>query len=261
MPHDKVLVIGDTHCMPDVSNERMEALGRFVLQEQPDLIVHIGDWADMPSLSRFDVGSVRAEGRRYVDDIRSANDALVAFDRPIIEYNRRQARNKKRGYNPRKVITLGNHEHRIDRAANEQPALYGNLTINDIRFVEHGWEVYPFLEPFVYEDLTFMHFFPSGVMLRPISGDHHAANLVKKNLCSCICGHTHARDFWETRNARGEKLFGLVVGCFYDHAELFDTDTGRHWRGLVMLEKSTPASPWSPRWYDYEEVMELMQEE
>lgn len=42
-------------------------------------------------------------------------------------------------YAPRMVLTLGNHEHRINRAVEYDPKLDGLLTVDDLDYQRHGW--------------------------------------------------------------------------------------------------------------------------
>ena len=44
------------------------------------------------------------------------------------------------------VLTLGNHENRIDRAVNNNPTLEGLISTKDFEY-EKDWEVFPFLHP------------------------------------------------------------------------------------------------------------------
>ncbi len=231
----EVLIIPDCHATPEHNNDRMEWAGKFALHRKPDLIIDLGDRASMHSLSSYDVGKVQAEGRRYGDDIASAIDATQRFNKPIDDYNKKRGVWKKKKYNPKKVICLGNHEHRIIRASEEDPRLHGHLSIDDLQYEEYGWEVIPFLDPYEYEGIVFKHYFTSGIMGRPIGGENHAASLVKKNFTSCVVGHSHMRSFWETTNALGRNIFGLCTGCYFDYDEHYTKENNRFWRGLIYL--------------------------
>lgn len=230
-----ILVIGDSHATPEVANDRFSWLANFILERQPDYIVDVGDSADMASLSRFDVGTVQAEGKRYADDLECYHDAQRRIFGPIHEYNNKHTRWKKRRYQPRFIKTRGNHENRITRAANEDPKYFGHISVEDLREREFGWDVYDFLVPVEVEGICFKHYFTSGTMGRPIGGENHAASLVKKNYMSSVCGHSHTRDFWETTDAMGRKRFGLVAGCYFGHDNYYSHDNARYWRGLVYL--------------------------
>ena len=49
-PFMNLLIIGDPHAHRDYDNKRFTALGKYIAKEKPDVIVCIGDMADMPSL-------------------------------------------------------------------------------------------------------------------------------------------------------------------------------------------------------------------
>jgi hypothetical protein len=122
------MVIPDIQAKPNVSHDHLEWIANYAIEKRPDVIVQIGDWADMPSLSLYDKGKRCYEGRRYVKDIEAANYSLERFERTLEEYNRA---NPHDAYNPRKVLTYGNHENRIERATMLDASLEGKLTLED----------------------------------------------------------------------------------------------------------------------------------
>lgn len=242
----KILVIPDAHARPGQDNSRFDALGNFIVEKRPDVVISIGDWADMGSLCSYDKGMKVAEGRRYQDDIVASQDALARVMKRV-----------KAGYKRAKLpefhITLGNHENRIDRAANESPELFGKLSIRDLRFEEAGWKVHDFLKPLSIEGICFQHYFTSGVMGKPIGGVNHARTLVLKNYQSSVCGHSHARDFWEDVRSDGQRVFGLVVGCYDEGEHHYTTEQRRWWSGLVVLHQARGGSA-EPAFYPVDYV-------
>src|SRR3954463_12664468 len=154
----KILVVPDTQVKPGNDLGFLTRIGRFIVDKQPDIIVHLGDHADMPSLSSYDYGKKSFEGRRYVEDIQSAKDGMAALHQPIVSYNTRQAKNGKKQYRPEKHFLLGNHEHRISRAVNDDPKLDGVLSVDDLCY-ERDWLVHPFLEVVVIGGIAFSHYF------------------------------------------------------------------------------------------------------
>ena len=82
----RILVIPDTQVKPGVNTDHLEWAGRYAVKMKPDVIVHIGDHWDMPSLSSYDKkGSRQMEGKRYVQDIAAGNEAMDRFMAPITE--------------------------------------------------------------------------------------------------------------------------------------------------------------------------------
>ena len=151
-------VIPDVQAKPGHDFTYLEKTGRYIVDKQPDVIVCIGDFADMPSLSSYDVGTKSFEGRRYLNDVEAAKDAMARLLSPIEEYNIQQRRNGKKQYKPRKVLTLGNHEQRINRAINLDPKLDGVLSVDALGYGGFGWEVYPFLDVVVIDNIAYSHY-------------------------------------------------------------------------------------------------------
>lgn len=135
-----ILVIPDAHAKPDVPNDRFDWVGRWVVDNKPDVIVELGDWEDMPSLSSYDIGKKSYEGRRYRKDLESAWDARERFISPLKSLNLQQKRNKEKQYRPSCYALGGNHfEGRIKRAIELSPMLEGTIGVEDGRHKEFGW--------------------------------------------------------------------------------------------------------------------------
>lgn len=233
-----LLIIPDSHAKPGVGNERFEWLGNFIVDKQPDIIANLGDMADMESLSSYDVGKKSFEGRRYKEDVLAVIDAQEKLFRPIREHNLRQRVLKKKQYTPRKVLTLGNHEHRISRAINDDPKLDGTLGISDLQYEEFGWEVHPFKEIVVVEGISFTHYFPNGLMDRAMSGNV-AKNILAKYHRSAAQGHSHLLDVATANLADGKRIWSLVCGCYLEHTEEYVSKLVQQmwWRGVVLLHR------------------------
>lgn len=231
----EILVIPDPHDQPNTDKTRFLIAGRLAVHRQPENIVCLGDWAEMGSLSKYDVGKVSAEGKRYCDDVRSTKDSLALFNQPIEEYNNTHTRWKKKKYTPKKIMNIGNHEDRVSRAAAATPSLYGTISVDDLGFEDAGWEVSPLATPAMVEGIAFSHYFTSGVMGRPIGGLNHARSLLVKGMSSCVVGHSHLRDMSEEVTIAGKKILGLVAGCYFDYEMEWTTENKRYWRGLVYL--------------------------
>ena len=104
------LFIPDVQAKDGVSFHHLEALGNYIVAKRPEVIVMIGDWADMPSLSSYDEGKKSFEGRQYTKDIESARRAMDVMLAPLKAHNLRQALNRKKQYKPRMVMCWGNHD-------------------------------------------------------------------------------------------------------------------------------------------------------
>lgn len=229
----KILVIPDAQVKDGVNTDHLEWLGEYIVEKQPDVIVNIGDFADMPSLSSYDVGKKNFEGRRYTKDIDAAKDGMYRLLTPLYNAKIQARNNKKKIYEPRMILTLGNHENRIDRAVNNDAKLEGLISIEDLEYRGFGWEVHPFLEPVIVGGVAFCHYFPSGAMGRPSSTANAQLN---KQHSSCIAGHQQGLQIATGKRADGRLLTSVIAGSFYTHEEEYMGAFGnKHWRGALML--------------------------
>lgn len=229
----KHFVIPDVQVKPGQDFTFLRKIGEYIVDKKPDVIVQIGDFADMPSLSSYDVGKKAFEGRRYVNDIGAVNDAMVALLTPLWEYNEQAVRNKKKQYDPRMILTLGNHENRITRAVDNDPKLDGVLSIYDLQYETFGWEIYPFLERVIVDGVAYSHYFVTGVAGRPSTS---AAAQLAKNHMSCIAGHQQGLQIATGYRADGGMLTSVIAGSCYEHDEDYLGPQGnKHWRGALML--------------------------
>ena len=79
----KIVVIPDTQVKAGVPTDHILAAGKYIAKNEPDVVVVIGDWWDMPSLNRF--GSKKElEGRRIKEDIEVGNEAMDLFLSPYL---------------------------------------------------------------------------------------------------------------------------------------------------------------------------------
>lgn len=226
------MVIPDTQVKPGVDTDHLLWAGRYAADKRPDVIVHIGDHWDMESLSSYDKGTTGYEGRRYVRDIEAGNNAMEKFMHPIWEAQELDRRYKRKVWKPRLVFTLGNHEHRIMRAANSEPMLDGLISYDDFNLKDHGWEVYDFLEPVVIDGIAYAHYFTSGVMGRPVTNPRV---MLSKKFMSCTMGHVQDRDIAFAKRADGKRVIGLFAGIFYQHDEEYlNAQTNGSWSGIWM---------------------------
>ena len=215
------MVIPDTQVKPGVNTDHLEWAGNYAAEKQPDVIVMIGDWWDMPSLSSYDKGKLSFEGRRYIDDIKAGRRAMERFLGPI---------SKVMNYKPRMVFTLGNHEHRIVRYVENNPEFSGKFGFDDLGLRDYGWEVHDFLKPVLIDGIEYCHYFTSGVMGRPVSS---AATLLRERQRSCSQGHVQHTDVAIHKKTQQIALF---AGTFYQHDEDYLGYQGNSQRRQIVIK-------------------------
>lgn len=222
----KILILPDVQAKKGVPLDHLRWAGEYIAEKRPDVVVQIGDFADLPSLSSYDIGTKAFEGRRYKDDIEAAHEGMELLLSPIRRLKKKL---------PRMVLTLGNHEQRIVKAVNLDAKLDGVLDLSDLRYEKFGWEVHPFLKPVIIEGIAFSHYFPSGVLGRPTTT---ARALINKMHMSCIAGHQQGRDIAYAKRADGTNITAIIAGSFYQHDEDYLSPmTNQHWRGLVVCHE------------------------
>lgn len=230
------LLIPDTQIRPGVSLNHLNALGNYIVERQPDVIIQIGDFADMHSLSSYDLGKRSGEGARYEADIAASKRGMEVLMQPIKQYNIRQRSWHKPLYVPRKVITLGNHEQRIVRHTNAYPVLYGRLSYEDLGYQDFGWEVHDFLETVEIDGILYSHYFPRNAQGRVVQTHRGATNArlqVQREGQSCSSGHLQGLDF-HVQQRRERRDYGIIAGSFYLHEEDYLSPQGTaYWRGVV----------------------------
>jgi Calcineurin-like phosphoesterase len=225
------LVIPDVQAKEGNDFTYLRCLGNFIVQKKVDTIICIGDFSDMESLSTYDRGLKSFEGRSYQKDVWAAREAMDALLTPLFEFNAKAKKNKEKQYKPRMVLTLGNHENRINRAINEDRKLDGLISTDDLPYQD--WQVIPFLEVITIDGIAYSHYFTSGVMGRPITTAN--ALLTKKHM-SCFAGHQQGRQIAYGRRADGKEMTAIIAGSFYEHEENYLGAQGnQHWRGFYVL--------------------------
>lgn len=230
----RYMVIPDTQVRPGIDFSYLEYIGKYAVDMRPDVIVHLGDFADMPSLSSHDkAGSKTMEGQRYKADVQSVRDAMNILLSPIRQEQERLKRNKEKQWKPKMIMLYGNHENRINRAINNDPKLDGLISLEDLEYEKAGWTTVKFLEPVVLDGIAFSHFFVSGVMGNPCTT---ARRLLQKHHQSCIAGHQQGRDIAYGKRADGTEMTAIICGSCYEHDEGYlNHQTNNHWRGLYIL--------------------------
>jgi hypothetical protein len=216
----RVLVIPDTQVKPGVNTDHLADIGKYIADKQPDVIIHLGDHFDLPSLSSYDVGKRQFEGRRLRNDI---DAGIAGMERLVTPFKSIP------GYNPRMEFLMGNHENRLTRAIDSDAKLEGTLSLDQLRVADYGWTVNEFLEVIEVGGCEFSHYFTSGVMGRPVSS---AAVLLRERAQSAIQGHVQRFDM-AVHPKTGQ--IAMFAGIAYTHQEEYLTPQGNGCRQQVVM--------------------------
>lgn len=215
------LIIPDCQVHADVPTQHLEWVGKYIAAKRPDVIVCIGDFADMPSLCSYNKGKKIAEGQRYVKDIEAAREAMGLLVS--------QWRNVP-GYRPRMVLTLGNHEDRITRVAEDNAMLDGAVSVHDLAYESFGWEVFPYLQVVKIDGVEYAHYFKGlGAKGFPVLS---AKALLSARGGSAIMGHTQHTDV--SFHPKTQQI-GIFCGTCYLHNEKYLGEQGNVQRRQILM--------------------------
>lgn len=204
MKIDKIVVIGDTHAHPDWDNKRFDAIGEFAAEELQGVtngvILQTGDFADVTGFNSHGK-RIEMEGKRWKEDIEVTQDALNRLMKPFYRRKRKM---------PYRVITGGNHEHRVQRFINDNPHLEGALGIEQLGFERFGWDYFPYGKMVNLGGVNFVHNLSSqnGYAAQIDS----PTNGVKAIGTSCVVGHSHSARYVPIY-FRDRTLHGIDAGC------------------------------------------------
>lgn len=236
----KVIVIPDPQIREESKLEHLEAASNLIMEERPDVIVAIGDWCDMPSLSQH-ASAIELEGKRIRADIEAGKEGMRKLLKSIRSYNFVQTKYKKKAYKPRMVFTTGNHcpATRIARLISQVPVLEGYVEDEFGPWLKkQGWEVYDFLEVVNIGGIRFSHYFqnPHSAKKMPLSGT--IDNMIKNAGFSFVQGHTQGLKIGKHYLGDGTQRIGIVAGSFYQEDESYMGLQGNrsHWRGIIILD-------------------------
>jgi hypothetical protein len=203
------LYITDSHALAGTDLGRATWLGKLILDIKPDVVVHGGDSADMPSLCSYERGTKDFQGRLYKADI----EAHVKFSDLMMQPIKKAKRKK-----PRFVFIEGNHENRIKRALQVQPELEGAISFNDLALKDYYDDVieYSGNTPgcICVDGITYSHYFVTGVSGKPTSSSSPGSLTLSKSLGSVTQGHSHVLDYATRPTITGNRVHSLVGGCF-----------------------------------------------
>lgn len=245
----KHLIIPDDHAHPEDNFERFGWASNLILEQQPEVIVKIGDSWDMSSLCSFDKGKKSFVHKNVQEDIEAGHHAEELLLEPIVKYNNTRTRHKKSKYNPKIIKLIGNHEYRVERLLEYEPKWEGYVSMDVFKTrLDLNETVVPFLHHIIVDDIAYSHYFVSGIMGRACSS---AKVLLSKKFMSCTMGHTHLLENADGSKPDGTRTRALICGSFHDknHKSFAGPQVDSiWWNGLIMKHNVAKGD------YDREEI-------
>lgn len=191
----KILLIVDVHI-----RHQNNAAVKCVLSLMDDVIFdgiyNLGDYLDCGCLSHWNKYKRRSmEGLRLVDDFKAGNSLLDEFDRRLPE-------------GADKRFWYGNHEDWVNQYLELHTELEGLLSpTKKLKLKERGYTVYEGLNHV--EKIGRLHFTHGHY-----TGVYHLKNMIMKNMCNIIAGHSHTMGMrLIPTSAREIAMVGYSVPC------------------------------------------------
>jgi hypothetical protein len=228
-------VVPDCQVRPGDATDHLDWIAADIVRRRPDVIVVIGDWWDLPSLSKYSpAGGTEKEGARVKADLEAGDAAMHRLMAPIhAEINRLQRR-KQRRWAPRLVFCEGNHEHRAARFASDDARFEGVVGTHLCEVEAFGFERHKFLTPVEIDGVWYSHYWQNTHSDRPIGGT--IDNRLNKLGFSFVQGHEQGKRYGDRPLANGKTIHGIVAGSCYLGVETYRGPQGANeWRGTVVL--------------------------
>jgi hypothetical protein len=198
-------------------------VGNYIAEKRPDVVVCIGDFADMEALSLYDKATKKGENRRVKRDLEAAKQAMDLLMAPI---------KAAKDYAPELHMTMGNHEERLNRFTNTNPEWDELVGVDMLRYQDWGWKVHPFLKPVTIDGVDYAHYFISGTMGRPASSARVMRN---KRTRSAIMGHVQQTEVdFDPLSHQWFIFCGLC--CLHDE-EYLGPQGNNHRRQILVLHE------------------------
>lgn len=213
-------VVSDMQIHEGVDTSHFHAISCEIIDRKPDVIVFLGDFYDMRSLYEATYDTFRSHD--YKKDILVGYKALKKLLDPVIA-------KFDSNWKPRLVYCIGNHENRIVKLA-QSVRLDGLIGLDDLKLQEFGFEVYPFLEPAIIDEIAYCHYFSTGAMNKPVAS---AKQLLTRKLMNCVQGHRQSFEIHREVRADGQPMYAIFAGSSYIHDEDYLGKQGNHYMRLV----------------------------
>lgn len=234
----KILVIPDSHTEPGQDLSRFDWAAKLIVHQRPDLIVELGDFMSVDSLSSWNRNKrLTLEQMRFEHEVDSAIEAIKRLFAPLQKLQQLQRRQHMAIYRPITVHCGGNHEDRVPRYAETHPEMALTLDRRMERvFAPHTF-VIPYKEFYEYNGIMFTHA-PCNAAGSPVAGKYalaRATDLVQK---STVFGHLHRREhlnFARHGMDQQDVIQIFSAGAFFKQVDSYVAGATNHYCRCLQL--------------------------
>ena len=235
-----ILCIPDGQNAPDRPIKHWAWVSTFIADQEPDIIVQMGDWDDCDHLSRWDEGTRRSWGREHAKSIEHSKKAQELLLKAWWDNSPQPELHALGGNHDGTEIDRGT---RMYRTVQQYPQFADSLECPMKLWSEAGWKVHPYKKIVKIEGIAFSHLFnvtSTGKKERSDgSGARGPIAQISAAGCSAVAGHTQGFQYGERTFAAdpGRVHQGLMAGSCYLHNEGYLGNQGgnNHFRGIVLL--------------------------
>jgi hypothetical protein len=228
-------VLPDCQVRPGDVTDHLDWIAQDIIRRKPDVLVCIGDFYDLPSLSSYSpAGGTEKEGSRLLADIEAGNAAMSRLTVPIWKEVKRLESGHRKRWNPRFVFVEGNHEHRAARFASNDARFEGVVGTHLLPVEAFGFERVKFEHPIEIDGVWYCHYWKTAHSPRPIGGT--IDNRLNKLGFSFVQGHEQGLRYSNRPLPNKKTLHGLVAGSCYLGVEHYrGPQSCNEWRGVCVL--------------------------
>lgn len=216
--------------IPDIQAPRHDPVAvdtaiRIVKGEKPDVVIYIGDVADLKSVSKYKDKSWEEAAITADVEIKAANEILDRFDKVIPP-------------KANKVFLEGNHDRRlslwfIQNAAKLGPNYYGNDIPSQLHLADRECQYVPTeRQPYRIGKLGFVHGW--------YANKYHANKTVQMAGQNLLYGHTHDYQVYTGPHLEKEApRIAMSMGCLCDFRQPYLDSRANNWIhgvGIIYID-------------------------
>lgn len=254
-----ILCFTDAHAAPGQDLRRFDWLGKLIVDIRPDAIYNGGDIATNDSVSFFPVPHF--EQPTLADDVAVVREAQRRMFAPLKALNKQRKKSKHGPIKPHTFMTLGNHEHRLNRMIeNDELGMGSVIDPHELYgFTKHWQEICEWKEYIDYEGIMFTHC-PMNAMAKPQTGLYRGRHIALLSDKSVVYGHTHKLDFTTVGiiGNDNKSRTTLNLPCFMEqgHVEEYAKVSTTGWDYGVVVIKVHAHGRFTFEWISMDELQE-----
>lgn len=248
-----IIVVPDAHVDLKQNLIRFKALGNYIVEKKPEAVVILGDFGTFDSVNSHENRDTikGAKLPTIAEDFEACKKAISLLIEPLLKLQAKQKRNKEKIYKPNLIMTFGNHEFRVDRFINKNPAfehlidISKSMGLTDPNIVGINiFEICEYKKYYKYGDFVFTHV-PIDGAGKPIASMMAASRILGRSKHHVVYGHTHKFSISNLPllGNENEVIYAIEAGSFLnqDHIESYAEGFNTGWSyNILELESNGP---------------------